>query len=279
VLVGVSGWALPRLASAGRGSSTGAVFAGVGVGIAVAGSVGALAGRFGIAAAHAWIALGALAAAAALLAWPRLVDEDVREPRRVACANDVRVESAPLLVACYGAFGFGYIIPATFLPALARELLAEPAGVGLAWPVFGIAAAASTVFVSMRLRTWPAIRVWSIAQAAMAIGVVAPALSRSLGAILASALLVGGTFMIVTMAGIQHAQRVAGRAAPRLVAAMTAAFAFGQLAGPLVLPRAAHAADAIAGASIVAALALLASALVLAHHAVAARRSTGRPAT
>jgi asparagine synthetase B (glutamine-hydrolysing) len=31
------------------------------------------------------------------------------------------------LVLCYAAFGFGYIIPATFIPAYAREMLADPA--------------------------------------------------------------------------------------------------------------------------------------------------------
>jgi hypothetical protein len=41
--------------------------------------------------------------------------------------------------------------------------------------------------------------------------------------------------MVVTMAGIQEARRVAGPSAPRLIAAMTAAFAVGQLAGPFTV--------------------------------------------
>ena len=40
--------------------------------------------------------------------------------------------------------------------------------------------------------------------------------------------------MVVTMAGMQEARRVAGDGAPRLIAAMTAAFALGQLLGPVV---------------------------------------------
>ena len=49
-----------------------------------------------------------------------------------------------LLVLCYGVFGFGYILPATFLPALARQMTDEPRVFGLVWPLFGAAAAAST---------------------------------------------------------------------------------------------------------------------------------------
>jgi Uncharacterised MFS-type transporter YbfB len=46
---------------------------------------------------------------------------------------------------------------------------------------------------------------------------------------------VGGTFMVVTMTGIQEARRIAGASAPRLVAAMTTAFAVGQLVGPFTV--------------------------------------------
>jgi hypothetical protein len=66
----------------------------------------------------------------------------------------------------------------------------------------------------------------------MAAGVLAPAVRMSVPALLACAVCVGGTFMVVTMAGIQEARRVAAASAPRLIAAMTAAFALGQLVGP-----------------------------------------------
>src|SRR5262249_56809301 len=49
------------------------------------------------------------------------------------------------LVLCYGAFGFGYIIPATFVPAMARELVKDPLVFGWSWPIFGLAAALSTI--------------------------------------------------------------------------------------------------------------------------------------
>jgi hypothetical protein len=69
----------------------------------------------------------------------------------------------------------------------------------------------------------------------MAIGVLAPAIRTGVSTLLLSAVCVGGTFMVVTMAGMQEARRVAGASAPRLMAAMTGAFAFGQLVGPLTV--------------------------------------------
>ena len=49
-----------------------------------------------------------------------------------------------------------------------------------------------------------------------------------------SALLVGGTFVVTTMASLQVARESAHGDSARLVAAMTAAFALGQIIGPLV---------------------------------------------
>ena len=43
------------------------------------------------------------------------------------------------LVACYSAFGIGYIIPATFLPVMAKEALHGSPLFAWSWPVFGAA--------------------------------------------------------------------------------------------------------------------------------------------
>jgi Uncharacterised MFS-type transporter YbfB len=46
-------------------------------------------------------------------------------------------------------------------------------------------------------------------------------------------LLVGGTLVVITMVGIQEAREIGGQHASELIAAMTAAFAAGQIAGPV----------------------------------------------
>jgi predicted MFS family arabinose efflux permease len=142
--------------------------------------------------------------------------------------------SAWLLVACYGVFGFGYIIPATFLPAAARALVLDPMVFGWTWPVFGLAGALSTVGVTTLFRATAPRRVAVVSLLVMAVGVAAPAFDESLGAVLMSAVCVGGTFMVMTMAAIQEARRISTHP-DRLIAALTAAFALGQLAGPMVV--------------------------------------------
>jgi len=235
VLVGVSSWALGTLAARGRSAWSGWVFAGVGVGIAFAGVLGWLAGLTQQPPARAWVALGLVAAA--VMGWAGLTLRGNRAaqtgPAPAAAARFARDDLR--LVLCYGAFGYGYIIPATFLPAFARTLIDDPRAFGLVWPVFGLAAAASTVLISRWLHARPAVQVWAASQLVMAFGVLVYALWPTLATALLSALCVGGTFMVATMAGIQHARAVAGPRAPRLIGAMTAAFALGQLIGPLTI--------------------------------------------
>jgi len=90
-----------------------------------------------------------------------------------------------------------------------------------------------------------------------------------LATILISALCVGGSFVVVTMAAFQDARLVAGAATSRVVAAMTAAFALGQLIGPLTV-RSASIETSLFVPSLAASVALLAAAIVL------LRRPAGR---
>ena len=73
----------------------------------------------------------------------------------------------------------------------------------------------------------------------MAVGVALPALWPGMTAIFACAVCVGGTFVVITMAGLQEARRVAPDQAGSLIAAMTAAFAGGQILGPVLVSLAA----------------------------------------
>ena len=112
------------------------------------------------------------------------------------------------------------------------------------------------------LPAWRPRTVWAASQVVMAFGVLVQALAPNLATTVLSALCVGGTFMVATMAGIQHARQVAADRAPRLIAAMTAAFALGQLIGP-PLVRGTSAAAVALWPSVLAALLLIASSVAL----------------
>ena len=276
VLVGASGWALAHLAALGQGGRLGGfVFAGVGTGIVVAGLVCLLLGVHaapGQVARTGWLVLGAMAAvvvAATWAWWGRAPVVPAAAPQAAPPPGPAPVRldaSAWVLVAAYGLLGLGYIVPATFLPAAARALVADPSVFGWAWPVFGAAAAVSTVLVA-RIAPQSAPRLVAAAgEAVMAVGVILPLLHFSLATLVLSALAVGGTFMVVTMAGLQEARRLAAlsHAAPtRLMSAMTAAFALGQLTGPLLVARDATPQQALLAPSAAAAGLLALAALAL----------------
>jgi predicted MFS family arabinose efflux permease len=210
-------------------------YAGVGAGIALTGlACLALAAR-GARADTLWIALGGLALALSAAAWAGLRRQPAPVPPRAAEAPPAILPPGMLRLALhYGIFGVGYIVPATFLPAMAKEIIPDPAVFGWAWPLFGLAAAASCLLVPRLARGRDDRRVWRGAQALMALGMLAVAVWHHIAAVILAALLVGGTFMVITQAGMLAARRGAGSAAPRAAAIMTAAFAAGQILGPLL---------------------------------------------
>jgi len=124
VLVQVSAWSLARLAALGRPQLAGVVFAGVGSGIAVAGLLCLALMSLHAKSGHAWMALGAASLLVALLLWPAFASA---QSTSAPVGRDGWRAQWWWLVAAYGAYGFGYIIPATFLPAMARDLVADPA--------------------------------------------------------------------------------------------------------------------------------------------------------
>jgi MFS family permease len=233
-LVATSSWALQHLARAARADLSGRVYAGVGLGIAFAGLFCIVAARPGVPASRLWLGLGALAALS-IIAPTYLVGRPLPTltAHTLTPLTDGAVGPYKGLVICYGALGFGYILPATFLPALAREVVDNPQLFGLAWPVFGFAAALSTVATARFFGRVNRLRVWAVSHLVMATGIVMPSLWLTPGTIAIAALCVGSTFMVVTMIGMQEARARAPANPTALLGLMTAAFAIGQLSGPL----------------------------------------------
>ena len=232
--VGTSVWCLGALARLQRSAWGSSMYAGVGLGIAAAGMYCLVGASLGAAAPSLWMQLAVFATLLCLPVWLMLRRLDAPLP---AAASLPEATAAPAglrgLAICYGVFGFGYILPATFLPVLARSVVEDPRLFGLAWPVFGTMAAVSALVAGVLLRRATRLQVWAVSNVLMGVGVLLPSLWLAGWSIALSALLVGGTFMIVTLAGVQEIRARATGDPTRLVARMTSAFAVGQIAGPV----------------------------------------------
>jgi hypothetical protein len=271
VLVAASTWCLRELAAAGSARLGAWIYVGVGTGITGAGLLAWLGGRQPSQA--LWLELAALAALGSMAVGLLLRGQHDRGASAAALPAPDSGRGHGPVVLCYGSFGFGYIVPATFLPAMARMQVDDPLVFGLAWPLFGLAAALSVAAAARWLPAWPRRRVWAWAQALMAVGSALPMLGRSPALLALSAVLVGGTFMVATMAGLQWARELLPANPTGLLARMTAAFAAGQIAGPLVVraagPWLPPGLDAVGLGSALAALLLAATAAWLAWGAAA----------
>jgi hypothetical protein len=236
-LVCVSSWCLAELARRHVPQLGAWIYTGVGLGIALAGALAWLGGRQP--ASWLWLELGLIAVAGTVFVELSLQGRSTPPASAGARASSTAMPGTKyghlLLVLCYGSFGFGYIVPATFLPAMAQQLVPDPLVFGLTWPLFGLAAVLSVATVARWLPGWPRRRVWALAQGTMALGTALPLATQALWALAASAVLVGGTFMVATMAGLQLAREQFPAHPTPLLARMTGAFAAGQIAGPLLV--------------------------------------------
>jgi MFS family permease len=248
VMVMLSILCLPQLNT--RPALAGWVFSGVGTGIALGGLVCLALVASNVSSSIAWGILALLCAALGSVVWRQFpnsapkpiapnphntnpIDGNPTEGNAAQAGRAVDQPRLWRLVICYGLYGFGYILPATYLPAQARILLQESWLYSLAWPVFGLAAAVSTLLAAALAHHFGRLPTWVGAHVLMAIGVVLPVFLPNLVAIVLAAMAVGGTFVVITLLAMQEAQRHGGQQAPIWMARLTTAIATGQLFGPL----------------------------------------------
>jgi MFS family permease len=271
VLVSVSAWSLNALAEYERPFLNGLVFAGVGIGIAVTGLICLMLTAFHGTASIAWMGIGVLALLLAALTWRVFA-----EATAAALESHVNVPStfrwnsySVWMTIVYGIFGFGYIIPATFLPVMARNALPDPTLSAWTWPLFGTIGAISVLFTGKLVKRIGNLRLWAACHVILAVGVALPALFDGLLPVVLSAICVGGTFMMITLAAMQEAKAAAPGRSGTLIAGMTAAFATGQIIGPLTVPFFSRNSSDFT-------FILLASAVLMAGSAVILLRNPGR---
>ena len=189
-LVCTSSWALAELAQRQVPQLGACIYMGVGLGIAARGPA-CLARR--AAARPMAVARGGVARRCRRgvrehesARWWQHGSERTLRPLRRSPPPDARPQRHAPSVLCYGTFGFGYIVPATFLPAMARQQVSDPLVFGLTWPLFGLAAALSVVAAARYLSAWPRRRVWALAQGDMALGTALPLATQTVWALAAA---------------------------------------------------------------------------------------------
>ncbi|MEN0104971.1 MAG: YbfB/YjiJ family MFS transporter [Pseudomonas sp.] len=231
-MVGASVWLLQN-----QGVSQGApvLYAGVGVGVLVSAELLAAGQWFGLHSHGLWLLLALSATVLSLLAVTGMhgdISQANSKPAQAAAAKPITLGISKLILV-YGLAGFGYIVTATFLPLLVSKAVAELPPIQV-WAVFGLGAAPSCFLWQRLMLRWGTRTALFVNLAVQAIGVVLPVFSATPLAYLASAVIVGGTFMGTATIALSAASRLAASVRFNLVAAMTAAYGVGQIAGPAV---------------------------------------------
>ncbi|BCP54857.1 sugar transporter [Kaistia sp. 32K] len=214
-----------------------ALFSGVGIGIFLSAEIIAL-GHFATLSSRAiWLLLGLVGLGLAVVALAMQARTDRTKPAPAerghagAQARDIAFGPARLIVV-YGLAGFGYIITATYLPLLVQTALGSVDPVHI-WAVFGLGAVPSCFLWHALHVRWGTSRALLVNLLVQAAGVILPVLHLP-SAYIASALLVGGTFMGTVTIAMPAARRVAGKVRFNMLAIMTASYGVGQIVGPLI---------------------------------------------
>lgn len=262
VLVFSSALIIDRLQAAGRSGLTALYFAGVGIGIAGSALLVSSLTALGFGWRAHWLASG-LVSVVALAAVAVLVP-DRAEPQATPAPQAAHARRGlPALVIAYGLFGFGYVITATFLVAIVRGAEAIRPLEPLIWVVVGIAAAPSVAFWTWVARRIDIARAFALACIVEAVGVAASVLWIATPGVVLAAVFLGGTFVGITALGLVGARQLSRGDPRRTLAMMTAAFGLGQTVGPAFAGMLSDATGSFLAPSLVAAGALLVSALLV----------------
>ncbi|WP_059436834.1 YbfB/YjiJ family MFS transporter [Anaeromyxobacter sp. PSR-1] len=213
----------------------GVLYGGVGVGIALAAVVAALAPPAGGWRVPWWV-LGGAAAALAVPGWRDLsgpLAHDSGSGGAVAAGRGRAPVGFGRLATAYFLEGLGYIVSGTFAVAAVRRTPGLEALAPWTWALAGLAAAPSALLwasLGRRIGVRSALVTAHLVQAA---GMALPSLSSAAWAALAGAALFGGTFIGITTLTVAAAREVRPRALGRAVGTLTAIYGVGQIVGPL----------------------------------------------
>lgn len=243
VFIYASGWCLSQLSRLGRPNWGGFIYVGPGAGILISGLAATPMIAHDWPAPWAWLSMGALALAGTALAWPVLtgpqaVQERLSVPSASPPSQGLRMGGLGelgLTAWGYGLAGFGYIISATFLPVIARQLLPDSIWLDLFWPLFGVGVCTGAV-LSTRLSPARDRRALLCAGfLVQAAGLMVSLISPSVTGFVLGSFLLGLPFTALSFFAMQEARRLRGGTAASFMGLLTATYGLGQVLGPLLV--------------------------------------------
>lgn len=223
---------LDQLTCTGRSNLVALHYAGVGSGIALAALVVSLTEQAGLGWRMLWATSALLSLAfAGLVVWLLRHSQPATLPAPLPSQGEGDASIARLILA-YGLFGFGYVVTATFLVAIVRDLPSLHAIEAHVWFAVGLAAIPSVAAWSWVERRLGFRRSFALACLVEASGVLASVLDAGVPGIFYAAIALGGTFVALTSLGLDGARRLRPSYQQQTVAVMMAAFGTGQVLGP-----------------------------------------------
>lgn len=282
VLVLASDFVFVMLSRVGRTSLKVLLFGGVGAGTALSGiMVAATVPHWGWS--GGWAAIGMAAVVLAPLCWHGL-----RAPSQPATtdhkATDARTAPAAglgfpvtVLLAAYFCEGLGYIVSGTFLVAIVAAMPAVAAYAPQTWIAVGLAGVVAAPLWAALAGRVGLTRTLILAHVVQAIGIVLPAVSETLPAVLIAALAFGGTFTSISGLSLAFGGQLMPHRSAWLIGVLTAVFGIGQVAGPVIAGELAARTGNFALSLVLAAAAVALGAILLIIGSVyAARRGRAR---
>jgi hypothetical protein len=166
----------------------------------------------------------------------------------------------------YGVAGLGYIITATFLPVIARQMLPGSPWLDLFWPILGGGVIVGALIASRITRVRDLRWLLVVCYLCQAAGILLSLIMPNLGGFVLGSFLVGLPFTAITYFAMQEARRVRPLRVASTMGLMTALYGLGQILGPplatFMLHQAPSAAVGFDWALQIAAASLLLGALV-----------------
>lgn len=218
----------------GFGHWLGAIYGGIGAGIALSGMAVPwldLAGGWG----GAWLGMGAIAAVLTVpgLALARGAMAGQAAPGQQAAQQDRMLHLWPL-VAAYFCEGLGYIVTATFLVAIVAMTPGLTLFASYTWVAVGVAAVPSTILWPLLSRRIGNRRALLAAYALQASGILVSMHADTIIEVLFAAVTFGGTFLGIVALTLAEGNRRVRTDGKRAAAILTASFGIGQIIGPLL---------------------------------------------